>query len=101
ATQFVTDFLFTLLPCNPNSVSYIEKNNLETKIYPNPSYGTININSNELIRSIRVFNSIGAEVFSKSIRSKIVQLNNLDPGVHLIILEGENNKKKIYKISVQ
>ena len=101
ATQFVTDFLFTLLPCNPNSVSYIEKNNLETKIYPNPSYGTININSNELIRSIRVFNSIGAEVFSKSIRSKIVQLNNLDPGVHLILLEGDNNKKKTHKISFQ
>ena len=100
ATQFVTDFLFTLLPCNPNSVSYIEKNSLKAKIYPNPSYGTINIISDELINNIRVFNYLGAEVYSKLTRSKKIQLNSLDTGVHLILLEGQNNKKRIHKISV-
>tara|TARA_Y100000991_G_scaffold35777_1_gene24092 strand:+ start:301 stop:1509 length:1209 start_codon:yes stop_codon:yes gene_type:complete len=100
ATQFVTDFLFTLLPCNPNSVSYIEKNSLKAKIYPNPSYGTINIISDELINNIRVFNYLGAEVYSKLTRSKKIQVNSLDTGVHLILLEGQNNKKRIHKISV-
>ena len=101
ATQFVTDFLYTILPCNPNSVASIYENSFISTIYPNPSSGLINIETNSPMHSIAVYNSIGVQVFSKEVIGSNLTINHLSAGVYIIELKGANKETIYNKIIVQ
>jgi hypothetical protein len=74
---------------NPQSVS------TEITLYPNPlnrGFGSLNIRSlNANIQSIRIFNSIGREVFSEMnyMENTPISLKHLQPGLYLVEIKTE------------
>ncbi len=101
ATDFVTDFLYTLLPCNPNSVASIQENSFVSSIYPNPSLGLINIESSEPMRSVTLYNSLGKEVFFQSYVENNISIDNLSTGIYVIEIRNQNDKPSFNKVIVQ
>jgi minor extracellular serine protease Vpr len=64
-------------------------------IFPNPASGTINIESDETISSIAVFDISGKMVLERNVQSAsvmtAVDLNDLKNGVYIIRINGKNN----------
>lgn len=90
-TGILTDILYCSCsdPCYPifqNIESIVKGNNIS--IYPNPSAGTINIESrnSEMIKNIKIYSNIGKLVFSKSVNSIKTQINieGVSPGLYFI-----------------
>ncbi|WP_107037727.1 T9SS type A sorting domain-containing protein [Brumimicrobium mesophilum] len=69
-----------------NQVAQLEKNELETKVYPNPSNGIINIESLVLINTIKVFSTDGRMVYQKATSgtNSTINLSHLTPGMYTI-----------------
>jgi photosystem II stability/assembly factor-like uncharacterized protein len=93
------------LGVNVNVITVLEpKLNYDLKIYPNPSFGTLNISSKNLDSwsIIQVFNPMGQVVQSNSISvgQSEVYLSGLPRGLLLIQLQGKNGLKT-EKILVQ
>ena len=95
------------LPIYTNIVDTKVVNNLsidpylqeESYIYPNPTNGILNIVSNNTIKNIEIFNSLGQLVISKKNRSS-VDISYLENGLYFIkFLDGLNNIyiKKVIK----
>ena len=80
----------------------INENNSEltTQVYPNPTQGQINLNSNKRIISITVYNLLGKQVLTKEVNAQEAKINidHLPKGmyvVNLIFDEGSLSKKVI------
>lgn len=82
------------------------KDNLEFKIYPNPTKNVLNLNFSKLQTNvtIQIYNVLGQKVFSKFYKSssnKDIQLNLQGfKGVYIIEIKGDNHlniRKKIMK----
>ena len=60
-------------------------------IYPNPATDVINIQSENVIKSIKLMDLTGREIVNESNYSKTYQLSasNLKPGVYLLVIEME------------
>lgn len=86
----------------------IEKENINLRIYPNPSNGIININlekdNSESFYSdyeLRIINMLGKEVYSSDYKNQI-NVSNLNNGVYLIsIINKKTNQTKQEKIIIQ
>jgi alpha/beta superfamily hydrolase len=101
ATQFVVDFLYTILPCNPNSLASVKERSFNANIFPNPSNGLINIESDSDIQSIVIYNSIGVQVYSNSAVGNSVSIDNLLSGIYLLEIKNSNEQVAFKKIIIQ
>ncbi|PWH86838.1 T9SS type A sorting domain-containing protein [Brumimicrobium oceani] len=77
----------------PTRITYInsppvglDHNTLETKVYPNPTDKILNIESVEVIDSVKVFSTDGRQVFEQETSGMMVtlDLSNLTPGVYTV-----------------
>lgn len=66
----------------------LEENNI--KVYPNPTDAVLNVTSNETIIQIRIFNVLGKEILKTT--SKTIDVSQLNQGIYLIEIEGDNNQ---------
>ncbi|MFC2100719.1 T9SS type A sorting domain-containing protein [Bacteroidota bacterium] len=59
------------------------------KVYSNPATSYVNIQSNEIIRKISIYNQVGQLVYSQTSSNKKVQVNtdHLDFGVYAISIQ--------------
>ncbi len=67
-------------------------------VYPNPSTGVVNVNLGDLTADIRIYNTLGAEVYSEKSNSGIVQIELPNaPGEYFIEVTS-NSETASYKI---
>mgnify|MGYP001185250841 CR=1 FL=1 len=86
--QETNNFCFT--------ASNIENENNIINIYPNPTTGKVNINSNENLDYIKIYNMIGEEIISTSHKNQIKNLHIKNSGIYLIIISSKNKIHKEY-----
>lgn len=69
-----------------NQVANIDKNELEIKIYPNPTSGILNIEAFASIETIKVFSTDGRIVFEKATSgtNATIDISHLTPGMYTI-----------------
>lgn len=103
ATQFVVDFLYQLLPCNPNSVASVQEFSFNTEVYPNPVEDILTVSSNEKIDALNVYNSVGKIVVQKTVLSTNTSINmtNLSSGIYLVELTNSSGKKSFKKVMLK
>ncbi len=68
------------------------KQNANVNVFPNPSNGLINVNADAKIKTIKVFNLIGKQIFeTKEINNKnaLLSLHNTQDGIYLLKIETE------------
>lgn len=98
---FISNFLYSLLDCNQTTISVGELSALDLIVYPNPSNGIVNIQSDHLISDLKIYNTLGKLVFSsRDIRSKQLNLNNWAPGVYSLnarVNNRQENRKLILR----
>ncbi len=62
----------------------------EIALYPNPSYGSIKVHSNEIVESIQITDLTGNIVTSVKVNSRNPQLKlDLNPGLYIIKVQTE------------
>jgi len=86
----------------PTSTTKIIENLTDLIIYPNPSNGLLNINTNQKINTVSVYNMIGNLVMVKNIYNSqsILNIENLTNGVYFIQLnlnDGSSLNSKFIK----
>ncbi|CAL2088963.1 conserved exported hypothetical protein [Tenacibaculum sp. 190524A05c] len=62
------------------------------KLYPNPVNTLLHIDSEDSIKKIKVYNSLGREVIVSSATLDIIDVTNLANGIYFMIIETENGK---------
>ncbi|MEX1190030.1 MAG: T9SS type A sorting domain-containing protein [Bacteroidia bacterium] len=93
---FEEEFQINLRPEDPLTIKNLSNN---FNVFPNPSSGLIQVNSSELIKSIRIMNAQGKIILSEYINSKSVNYS-LNPGFYLVECDYENSKS-IKRIIIQ
>jgi hypothetical protein len=78
-----------------NSLSIDENYNYGIAVYPNPVSSTLNITGLENSTS-QLYNSIGQLVLSSNLST--IDLNRLDRGLYILIVEDENKNQTNFKI---
>lgn len=78
-----------------NTLSIDENNSYGIGVYPNPVSSTLNITGLENSNSY-LYNSIGQLVLSSNLST--IDLNRLDRGVYILIVEDENKNQTNFKI---
>jgi len=81
---FVDNVYFSKTPTNTVTVE-----NSSIKFYPNPTTGLINIESENSVSGIRIFNKIGQMVLSLENPSKSIDLGQLPTGLYFLQIESE------------
>ncbi|MBL0339871.1 MAG: SBBP repeat-containing protein [Bacteroidetes bacterium] len=74
------------------------------ELYPNPSHGTFTINFGDqwLLKTIRICNVIGQEVYVYTTEENNVYLNlEQAPGIYFLTIETPNYEDSVYKIVVE
>ena len=64
------------------------------EVYPNPSHDIVNINADQSIQSIQVYNMAGALILSKTIgdaNQTVLNVSELEQGVYLIETQFDNS----------
>jgi hypothetical protein len=69
------------------AVNQIE-NNIEYTVYPNPTNAIININLNEVLEKVEIFNMLGKKLIENKQTS--INISNLPNGMYLIKITTEN-----------
>lgn len=87
---------YSLVPCssmNITAVQQIENNSTRVAIYPNPTYGVLNIESEVEIESIQIHSVLGQLVFNQmNVAAQNTQINtaNLENGIYIISIQTED-----------
>ena len=71
----------------PTTVSTSDVNKKEIIIYPNPSEGIFNIESEEIIQRVAIYNSLGQKVFTQKINRKFYHGKLATNGVYEVMIE--------------
>lgn len=75
---------------------------VERKLFPNPSKGTFIIESNSVFKSIIIYSATGQIVFSKFAESTQEEINlNVPNGIYFVEIENMQNKKAINRLIIQ
>ncbi len=85
-----------------NNIENIDTKNLNVSVFPNPSNGSVYINSNANINSITIINIFGQPVkVEKNINNKtsVLNISDLNNGIYFLTIESDNSiiTKKIIK----
>ena len=82
--------VFPILNRKTSSLDEIDIDN-KVEIYPNPSSKEININSQYIINSIEILNSLGQRVYKEKINTtnKTIDISALNKGMYIIELKTE------------
>ncbi|MFY8097697.1 MAG: T9SS type A sorting domain-containing protein, partial [Flavobacterium sp.] len=83
---------------NTLSTSDFDQNNLEVALYPNPVQDILNINVDNAIKSVEIYNIQGQKVLNST--SNEVDMSSLNSGIYLVKITDENNSiatKKVVK----
>lgn len=83
---------------NTLSSSDFSQNNLEVALYPNPVQDLLNINVDNAIKSVEIYNIQGQKVLNST--SNEVDMSSLNSGIYLVKITDENNSiatKKVVK----
>ncbi|MBL4592745.1 MAG: T9SS type A sorting domain-containing protein [Flavobacteriales bacterium] len=85
---------------NGGSTGIDKKNTLnQINISPNPTTGQINLESNDKIESVEIYNLLGKQVFSKTVNTNETQINleHLPKGMYVVIVifDESNLSKKL------
>ena len=82
--------IFPILKRATSSLDEIDIDN-KVEIYPNPSSKEININSQFIINSIEILNSLGQRVYKEKINTtnKTIDISALNKGIYIIELKTE------------
>jgi len=66
-------------------------------MYPNPVYDLLNINSQEVIKNVKVFNLLGQQVFQKEINktTSTLDLSSLTQGVYFVNITTDKTTKSV------
>ena len=77
-----------------DTLSSVNENYLETKIYPNPVDNILNINTEEDIQSISIYNVLSVKVMELTINNKeaVIDLSDLESGLYFVEIIGKNEK---------
>lgn len=67
-------------------------------LYPNPTNGSIYLQSEENIANIILFDMIGQQRFLKIINDGYIDLSHLSSGIYLLMIEFSNGKTKTIKV---
>ncbi|MFT4033806.1 MAG: T9SS type A sorting domain-containing protein [Siphonobacter sp.] len=84
----------------PFVVTGLEQETEDIKVYPNPSQGIMNIDlPNDKIRSIKIYNIAGIEVYSKILGNKSDKIiaGFLEPGIYTLMAGSVKTKVLIIK----
>lgn len=92
------DMMDLTLTSKTNDV-YVQTN--PVLIYPNPARETIQILSNNEIKSVSVFNLNGVEIFKKKGNISSFDVSGLPPGLYITKIESAGEKMYIRKFSKQ
>lgn len=73
----------------------VDETNLTSRIYPNPATNNIRIESNSLIKMVRIVNVLGQEVYAQTAANRGLEINvsNLNAGVYFVTIETANGTK--------
>lgn len=73
----------------------IAETTLTSRIYPNPASSNIRIESNSVIKMVRIVNVLGQEVYSQTAANRGIEVNvsNLNDGVYFVTIETANGTK--------
>lgn len=73
----------------------VDETNLTSRIYPNPATNNIRIESNSLIKMVRIVNVLGQEVYAQAAANRGLEINvsNLNAGVYFVTIETANGTK--------
>ena len=101
-TQFVVDFLYQILPCN-GGVNSIAESEFNTEVYPVPATDLIHLNSNQKIKSLNIYNSLGKTVLKASnlSNSETINVSEFTSGMYLLEFVNENSISSWKKILIQ
>lgn len=102
ATNFVVNFLYSILPCNP-LLGMQTHSNIDVNIYPNPCVSdNINIQGSEIINKITLYNSLNQQLYSSNINSKnaILSTSNLSEGLYFIQIIDKDDNVLVKKIVI-
>lgn len=103
-TYYITQ---TLNDCEglPLAVQYLDEtvsvDNVkiqDLKIYPNPTNDVLNIDTNESITSIKIFNILGQQINIDTTNPKQINLTNLSSGTYMVQLHFEKFGMKTVKV---
>lgn len=82
---------------DPNSIAIVASNSIN--IFPNPFSTTLNIESDALIKSIRIFDSLGRLVQTcEEETNGAINLEGLNNGVYFIEILNENGTQDFHKV---
>ena len=88
------------IPKQTTSLGRGSKYSLEAKIHPNPANDFITIECDKEIQSVQIYNITGAIVLV-STASNIININALNEGVYLVMIESVNGEKTFKKVVKQ
>jgi len=95
SVDVTTHFVETQSQCDALSVDDYLQNSIS--VYPNPTSGKININSDAVINSIVITNLTGQVVKTQDYSASI-DISDLSEGVYFIKISGQDNSTAIFKI---
>lgn len=95
--QVIVDTYVTLPggDCNLSTIDF-NKNFIVT-IAPNPTHSILNINTNQIIKVISVYDLMGKKVNINQVSNNTIDVSNLEKGFYVLKIVSENNKEKFLK----
>jgi arylsulfatase A-like enzyme len=79
------------------SASINDVSNIDIKLYPNPSYDKIYLESNNQILNTVIYDMMGKSILSSL--SNVIDISNLSQGVYFIEIVAEGSNKVVYKFA--
>lgn len=81
-----------------NSTSIIAKAKNNIKIFPNPATDIVTIKTDELIKNIRIYSSVGQLVMNKKCIDNQLNIFELEKGIYYLRIELENGETVLRKL---
>ncbi|MGB1041168.1 MAG: T9SS type A sorting domain-containing protein [Flavobacteriales bacterium] len=91
-----------VFPQNTSPVSLIEyeREDVQFKIYPNPTNNILNIEGSEKIINYRLFNTVGKVVKSGDLISNQIDCSQLPNGIYLLSIQDLNKKIGVRRVII-
>lgn len=98
ASYLLWDFFSQFSLCNAVTAVVENDTGNNFSLYPNPSDGSIYIQSEENIANIILFDMIGQKRLQQKINNGVIDLTNLSSGIYLLSIEFSNGKTQTTKV---